>query len=54
MEYDRPNIFFFGPELAIWKIRFGKLYSFKKKLVFQTALQKQDNPLLNIRGFKVK
>lgn len=55
MEYDRRNIFF-CPDLAIWKIRFGKknLHSFKKMLVFQTTLQQQDDPLLNIRGFKVK
>lgn len=29
------------------------LHSFKKMLVFQTTLQQED-PLLNIRGFKVK
>ena len=55
MECHRPNIFFFGSDLAIWKIRFGKnLHSFKKMLVFQTTLQQQGDSLLNIRGFKVK
>lgn len=55
MEYDRRNIFFLSRfsymEDKIWK---KKLHSFKKMLVFQTTLQQQDDPLLNIRGFKVK
>lgn len=41
MECDRPNIF--CPDLAIWKIRFGNLHSFKKLLLFQIVLQEQDN-----------
>jgi hypothetical protein len=46
--------FFFHPDLAIRKIRFGNLHSFQKVLAFQTALQEQDDPLLNTTGFKVR
>lgn len=52
MQCDRTD--FFNPDLAIRKITFGNPRSFKKMLVFPTALQEHDDPLLNIRGFKVK
>lgn len=54
LEMERDRTDFSYPDLAIRKITFGNPHSFKKMLVFPAALQEQADPLLNIRGFKVK